>query len=414
MYSNICLLFFIFLWLFTFIKYWQKHKSFNTSCVLLILFLFYSICSFFVYNDPFWGASYHSLKIYPFAYLYAVLMISLIPVFKWDNLKVQRISTPNVRVIKVISWFFVICTILRVGQLSHLYEGLINIMISSEAGYDIYIQTNIEGEANLGNGIISNIFAIFSNSLYDFAVLFFFFLLHARKLSKPLLFCLLLSFVICILLPISYSQRGPALERVLVLFIVYIAFNRFLLDNVIRVVNKFFLFLGFLTSIPVAFITIARFSDRGILGSIFCYFGQQNLNFNNYAFDNNGLRYGDRIIPVFKKFLGFENVPSNFYDRRLKYPNLKINDEVFIGHIGDFMLDFGPIITFLVFVVITIIVSRSIIAKNDYILLYRLIPLLFLLHLTIFGGLFLFPFADGENYTIIMYILMFLFLKYFR
>ena len=150
------------------------------------------------------------------------------------------------------------------------------------------------------------------------------------------------------------------------------------------------------------------------MGSVFFYFGQQNLFFNNFAFDNNGLRYGDRVFPVFKKFLGFENVPLDFWTRRIKYQNLYINDEVFIGYVGDFMLDFGPIITIIIFILFSWYVYHKIKVTNGVVYLHNMLPLLFTLHVCAYGGLFLFPFADTDNYTIIMYILVYYFYKYYK
>ena len=153
-------------------------------------------------------------------------------------------------------------------------------------------------------------------------------------------------------------------------------------------------------------------SEAGSESSVFFYAGQENLYFNNFGLDNGGLRYGDRTFPLFKKMLGFENVPDNFWERRSKYPNLQINDEVFIGFIGDFTLDFGPFITPFIFIFFTIFILNKTIIRNKVILFHQLILLHFVMCLCMLGGMKLYPFSDvGGNLQLIIYFLAFLFFR---
>lgn len=412
--SNIWLLFNILFWLSLYCSYKIKHNHFGASGFLLSLFIFFSISSLLVYNDPFWGERFKSLSLFPFLILDFLIIVSLLPVFKWDNENIKKIESNNLKAVYVVCGFFIICTFFRVGDLTELGSGFMKMMVSSEAGADVYIETMLESEANQGSLSINNIFAIFSNLLYDISVFSFFFLLHKKSCGHKFKICMILSILICIIIPITQSQRGPVLERVLVLVVSFFAFDRFLGEKIVATIKKYFIILGFILSIPIVLITISRFEDRGTLGSVFFYFGQQNLFFNNFAFDNNGLRYGDRVFPVFKKFLGFENVPLDFWTRRIKYQNLYINDEVFIGYVGDFMLDFGPIITIIIFILFSWYVYHKIKVTNGVVYLHNMLPLLFTLHVCAYGGLFLFPFADTDNYTIIMYILVYYFYKYYK
>ena len=82
--------------------------------------------------------------------------------------------------------------------------------------------------------------------------------------------------------------------------------------------------------------------------SIEWYYGQSFLNFNNYGLDAGGIRYGDRTANFFKSFL-FDDVPHNFVERREKYSHLKIDDYYFYTFVGDFTIDYGPILAVLLF-----------------------------------------------------------------
>ena len=144
------------------------------------------------------------------------------------------------------------------------------------------------------------------------------------------------------------------------------------------------------------------------------YTGQNILNFNTYAFDNNGIRYGDRTIPLFKKLFLFEDVPDNFIERRQKYPNLKINDEKFVTYIGDFVLDFGPLIAFLIISLFSIFVNTMTKIRGLSYPFYKLILLHFLLSI-IAQGIFLYRYADiSGNLVAIFYFFMFMFLWFYN
>ena len=165
------------------------------------------------------------------------------------------------------------------------------------------------------------------------------------------------------------------------------------------------------TTIPIIVLTNSRFSELqgGSLQSIYFYVGQENLNFNNYGLDNGGIRYGDRTIPLFKRILGFENVPRNFWERRQKYPDLKINDEVFIGFVDDFTLDFGPIIPPLIFIIFTLFVLKRTKIRNKKILFHQLIRIHFVMCICMLGGMKLYSFADlAGNIQLIVYFLAYI------
>ena len=138
-------------------------------------------------------------------------------------------------------------------------------------------------------------------------------------------------------------------------------------------------------------------------------------NFNNFGLDNNGLRYGDRTFPFFKEILGFDNVPKNFWERRDKYPNLTINDEVFISFVGDFTLDFGPIVTLLFFLIISIIIYRIACLRNSVLYFHHLILIHLLIYVCSIGSLKLFPFSDiSGNLKLSVYVISYFIFKYNR
>ena len=142
----------------------------------------------------------------------------------------------------------------------------------------------------------------------------------------------------------------------------------------------------------------------GVNSTLF-YLGQQNLFFNSYGLDNNGIRYGDRTVPLFKRMLGFDGVPNNFHERREKYPNLRINDEVFVGFAGDWVLDFGPYIAPLLFVAFSGVVLLGSRVRDGIIRFHQLVLLHFVMTVGMLGGIKLYPYSDvGGNLQLIVYL----------
>lgn len=412
--NSLLLLLNITLWVITLIWYLKSFKYFGAGALLIFSFSFYALCSYPIYFDSTWNSKFKDLTLFPIIVHYVLIIITFIPIFKWDKMKVKEIIVHKHFIIEIICWFFVLCTMLRIGDVNNLYDGVVKMVISPDAGYDVYVETMQNSQSESGLNIIKNVYAIFSNLLYGICSLMFFYLLSKENKNIKLLLCMVISFILPILIQISISQRGPALNYLLMIIGSYFIYKRFLADKIVKLVNQIILIIVGTLAIPILYITFARFQDRGMLMSLCSYFGQQNIYFNNYAFNNNGLRYGDRIFPMFKNLLGFENVPSDFWERRFKYPYLYINDEVFIGYIGDFFLDFGPIVATVILIFYSIFCLNKLKISNGEIYFYQLLPLSFLMHVCLFGGMFLFPYADKGNLTIVIYVLMYLFLKLYK
>ena len=125
----------------------------------------------------------------------------------------------------------------------------------------------------------------------------------------------------------------------------------------------------------------------------------------NYALDNNGIRYGDRTIPLFKRMLGFQNVPKNFIERRAKYPNLKLNDQSFSTYVGDIAIDFGPYVAVVIICFFSVLFTRLLAKRKQGYKFHQLLLVHFVLYICVIGGLKLFPYSDtGGNLKIIVFI----------
>jgi len=404
--NNILLLSFIITWVVTLVKYQKKKRYFDAGSVIIFSNILYSIFSFFLYYDPFWGPEFNQLHLFPFIYLYLMLMIAALPVLKFDELKIIEIQKPSNLLFNTIGIILIVSTfILMQNGLPKVLDGFKRILFDSTAGMAIYKDTMDSSEAsNIGDGKISNLPSIIAGLLSDIGILMFFYNLTLKKHNKLMTTGLLIAVLFPIFDQIAVSQRGPVINSLFTIIISYFALRKFIPRNINNVIKMTGIILVICITVPIVAITSSRFDRPGSGGaasSLLFYVGQENLFFNNYGLDNGGIRYGDRTFPMFKRMLGFNNVPHNFYERRAKYNNLKINDEVFISFVGDFTLDFGPFVAPLMFIFFTFFILSQTRVRNGKILFHQLILLHFVMCICIQGGMKLFSYSDVANLKII-------------
>ena len=103
-------------------------------------------------------------------------------------------------------------------------------------------------------------------------------------------------------------------------------------------------------SLPIVAILVSRFDN--LVGSIGgfsrWYVGQGSLYFNNFALDAGGTRNGDRTFNLVKRIID-SDTPKNYVERREKYHNLNVDDDIFTTFVGDFVIDFGPYLAVVMF-----------------------------------------------------------------
>jgi oligosaccharide repeat unit polymerase len=333
------------------------------------------------------------------------------PILKYDSTKIKVIQKPNTIFLDIVCIVFIGASLAQLPDIiSDFSKNILRLLSQPSGGQDLYNEA-MSKSFSRGTGNIRNLPSIISNAYGNFGILLFFYYLTLKERSKLILIGLSISITIGLLINISLGQRGPILEIILSLIITFFALKKFIQPKINKILKVIGLFLIIATTIPIVVLTNSRFSELqgGSLQSVYFYVGQENLNFNNYGLDNGGIRYGDRTVPLFKQILGFENVPRNFWERRQKYPNLRINDEVFIGFVGDFTLDFGPIIPPLIFILFTLFVLKRTKIRSKRILFHQLILIHFVMCICMLGGMKLYSFADlAGNIQLIVYFLAYI------
>ena len=410
--DNILLIGYFTNWLITLCLYVRKREDkIDATSTVFFFQLVYSLFSILLYNDNAYGHLFKPLKLFPFIYLYLMVMFTTLPVMRYTTVGLTKIQKPTTLYVHLLALLFIIPTFIELPNIiSNFIQGTKNIILSSTAGMDMYNES-ISNSKNIGDGSISNVPAILRSAFSSLGFLLLFYCLALPKKNKFIVVSLTICCVTNIIGWISLGQRGGVIKMLLVLIISYMAFKKFLSKKINRIARCFSVFLIILLSVPLIALTVSRFStnDGGPLSSLYYYAGQANLYFNNYGLDDNGIRYGDRTFPIVKKILGFENVPSNFVERRVKYPYLHINDEVFSTYIGDFTIDFGPIGGAFVLIIITCFTFYVTKIRNGTMAFHQIVILHLAMSVCIQGGMSLYQFADiGGAIQIALYIIVYI------
>lgn len=410
--SNLWLVVYLLAWVVFFVSYQKKRKIFDAGSFILCTYILYAFLSWRLFNTA--GTVYNKpIHLFPFIYLFIMLLLATSTVLQYDVRKISGIQQPNSLFLLIVSLFFVVPTLIHSpSTISHIQEGIVKMMVDSRAGNEMYREA-IERSYESGTGGISNIMAIFSSAFYNLGVLLTFYYLTLPKRNKWLSAALILSTLIGLLVYVSLGQRGGVILRLFTVIVTYFAFKSYYPQKVQKILKYAGVVVVVLVSVPIVLITLSRFgSEEGSsFDSALQYAGQENINFNNYALDDGGIRYGDRTAPLFKKMLGFHNVPDNYWQRRDKYPHLKMDDDVFYTFVGDFTIDYGPIIAVVLFLIFTPLFLNATKVKGKRIKFHQLILVHFVMCICAQGGMSLFSFSDtaGNLQIIVVVIAYFLF-----
>lgn len=406
---------YLFLWIITFVGYHLLRFKLDGGSAIMMTYILYAIFSILSMNDFLFGDLYLPLKVFPYVYLYVMLIIALSPAIYNHLNPTNTIEDPNSRIPMFVSIIIIGSSVMLLPEIiANFSDGLVKLFTDVDAGKDAYTE-QIEESASEGGSGISNLTAIIYNSLMDLPAFLAFFFLTKKNKNIFLISGLFFAVIIGLLLPIMRGQRGGVVVCTLTMFLAYMMFRCYLSVLVNRIVKSVGIIVIIIISLPIAAITISRFGGDnigpGVGGYINWYVGQGNIYFNNYAFDNGGIRYGDRTMNLFKRLVDSET-PKNYDERRWKYRHLNCDDNWFSTFVGDFVIDFGPVLAIVIFIVFNCYVLYNIRPRGDTIKLHQLLLLYFSMCICMQGGMTLFSFSDTSNLRIITFALFYAYLRY--
>lgn len=422
--SYLWLIGYLLVWVLTLVVYRTRGREHDAGWLIIMSYICYAVFSIILFKQSANGEYYTFLpmRFGPFVYLYAMLMLALWPLRRFHRTEVSEINPPAMWIVNATSILIILSALLCIPLvIRHLQDGsFMNLLHDSSAGKELYSEM-LEESAEAGSGI-SNIPSIILNALTDIALLLFFYYLSLKERHPWLIAGLSVAIVIVLLTPVMSGLRSNTITTLLTLFGAFFLMRRFLSERIRRWVNIAIVCVVVGLSLPLAAITLSRFDQRqgGAAGSVVYYIGQANLNFNNYGLDAGGIRYGDRTMNLFKRVIDPYNTPKNYQERRDKYPDLKMDDNIFYTFVGDFTLDFGPWKAVLIFIVFNCWVVLATRPKADpeqptggTIAFHQMLLLYMVTCICMQGGFWLYGYADTAGLRLICLLLLYFSTKIF-
>lgn len=412
--SNLFLLINILLWLITFLFYQLRRRYFGVGSFLLLFYLSIAIVGFHLFNDPLSVDYFKKISFFPIVYLYSMMIIATLPVLKFNEHRTEQIQIPSNFALNTLCIVVITFSLFQIVPItSNFSSGVAKMLIDNTVGKELYLETlGIAEEA--GDGKIKNLPAIISGMLSNISILLYFYILTIEKRNIFIVFGLFISILLSILSSIASGARGGTVNTLLTCLGCYFLLRKFMSNKIQKNIKRLGIFIVCLTVIPIMLITVSRFGDIedfNPLYSIEMYYGQSFLNFNNYGLDAGGIRNGDRTASLFKQII-WDDVPRNYLERINKHSNMKMNEASFYTFVGDFTLDYGPILSFFLFFVTSFLFVRKTLCKSQTILFHQLVLLFFVTCVCSQGAMSLFLFSDiAGNLNLIAFILVYYWFK---
>lgn len=396
--NTILLYFNAFLWVFTFALYQYKRRSFGLGSAILLLYTSIAVMGIhlFLYH-PERKSMFTDLSLWPYLYLYGMIMLMVYPILKIDRCKNIAIIPPSHFLFNAVCVVLVLLSLYRIHEIfTDIREGLILLFLDSEAGLDAYNKGAARFMTDTTSGDISagvDYIAVLSNTAKSIIPLFWMYYLTLENKNKILLYILSFTALLAPLNAIASGSRytiGVFMIEMLVLFVfLRKTFPQRYAIRIKRMVCIIFVAL----LLPFLVVTLSRSGsdyNKMLLG-VERYTAESFIRFNNYGLDAGGVRYGDRTITLIKALSGMESA-KNYSERLDKYSKMKMNESVFYTFVGDFTLDYGPILSVIIFICIARFFVKTLRVHHGKLFFYQYILLFVLIETCL--GFFLYLYAD--------------------
>lgn len=398
---------YVLVWTLVLMRTYKKSHCIGIGFFIIAEFIVCGLFSIQVMHDSSSEWYKETLSFFPMLVFFFFLYITSYPLIRYDRTFIETIQQPNSRLLKTIAIAYIGLSMISLpSQLSDIITNLPLIILEMETS-NMYDDAKYSYES-IGTGSM-NLPVILSGLLFHVGVLLAFYYLYLNDPKKKILVVLLfISFIPALFSGLSSGQRGGIIQTVLFISGTYFMFRRFYKDNIKKRIDRVFTVSAVLFGIVIGTMTISRFGEgsENAGSSVFFYGGHQQLVFNKYAFDNNGIRYGDRTAPLVKLLMGSDRVPNNFMERRAKYPKLYVDDYLFITYVGDFFLDYGPFFASIFLLVMSYFMIRGTTVRNKQILFHQLMLLEILVFTIPIGTIKLFQYSEIRGNVSLLFDLM--------
>ena len=151
--NNILAFSYLFVWVATLIWYHHRVRVLDGGSAIITMYIVYAVFSILSLNDPIFSNSFNPLKVFPYIYLYIMMMIALKPAITFHNNMPDRIENPNTRTLRYLSVVIVVCAVCLVPEIvQNFATGFVKLFTDVSAGQDAYVE-QLETAKDSGSAI---------------------------------------------------------------------------------------------------------------------------------------------------------------------------------------------------------------------------------------------------------------------
>lgn len=356
----------VYIFLFLLYRFVRKKFSINATSFLFLLYAFSGVCSyiFYLFSNGV-NRNYSNITATPFIYLVLCIIISLLPIYRYDNFSPQIvISKRQFEIINSLSYVLVFCCVLP------LIETIVYLpnAFSSDTFIGEMYDKRLMGIA------VQDYLSWISRKFYYVIMLCslllpvcLFVQLKKKAVNTKLVIGLVFSVILDALHNMINGGRSSFMQNLLYIIIVYFLFKNQISDNNRNKIRIGGLIAMSICALAMMVVTISRFinDNNGIYDNAFIwltlYAGEGPLNFNN------DLWYVDKTVGGYKTCgLIIGVLSGHFVTVRELWQlgdKLGVAGNIFYTWIGTLCMDWGKLSTFIIvllssFSVFSFIVKR--------------------------------------------------------
>ena len=323
----------------------KKYRTINVSVTCLSLYLISALTSlFFFYNSLY---DYSGITIYPMIYVFVCIMVTMIPIYSYDN-HCEKVLYENKQTKKLV--YITLC-ILSAMAVEPFLENLIHIRYvtgNMDATADIY-EARADGDNSKSEYLswIGRKFFWINFLLRDIIpILFFYYILKWKKYNKYIIIGTSMAILNPIMHGFSLGGRSSIVNTAFYFIFVYMVFRPYLSDKRRRIVDKSLLCMVGVIIVAITALTIVRFASQehsvDIWTWVTLYTGEGVLNFCSDLWPLSKTCNGDNTFLMVRYYLGLTN-NIDIESVRATRDILGVRNLVFYTYLGTIYYDFNKI-----------------------------------------------------------------------
>lgn len=329
------------LYITTLLWYWRKYRMFDAYFVLILAYSFTAVVSYFWQMSGL--STYNDTNIFSYLYLYIVILIFFKP-YQGFSLA-GRIRFSENKTIKILTYIYLVSGIISIA---YTLPQTIELIQSDDWGSlrnDLYAdKDNIQLYGSQFERLAKNV----SSYLGPFGTIMSFYYLSKGKKHIIITFLLFAtwigsSFVSATLV----ASRGMVVNVLLQVLTGFVLFKDVISKKVKRIFAISIGSIAGLSTLYLAAVSVSRFGEGDASQlSIFMYLGHAMQNFNENMMSTMHSFAGGKYF--FSYFLNMFGIDPYFDRVALGYNG----GSGFYTFVGSFYMDFGPIGTFIIALII--------------------------------------------------------------